>query len=93
MDIVQKELIKTDNGWRTVFLIQLNPEELTKIENSNKNLLKYFKGYEISVEDNFITLSRNFKIMEPWEDETPEAIIKSVQMEIEHRFRKIMDMN
>lgn len=90
MDIVQQELIETAEGWKTAFLINLTPEELLKLKSSNNYLFKYFKGYEVFIDDRSITISRGFKITEPWEDETPEAVVKSIKIEIEHIFRKII---
>ncbi len=90
MDIIPKKLQKTSHGWKTVFSVQLNSDELLQLQNSQELLPKYFKGYEITLEDNILFLSRNFKIMEPWEDETPEAVMESVQMEIKYLFKKII---
>ncbi|MCK9151208.1 efflux RND transporter permease subunit [Methanobacterium alcaliphilum] len=92
MDITQKKLIKTSDGWQVDFLVTLTENEFSKIKLEDKNVLsEYFKGYSFDFHENNVLISRIFFRMEPWEDETPEEMVQSILKEIKDLFRKLIN--
>lgn len=92
MDIIQKKLIKTSAGWHVEFLVILNEKEFSKINLVDVNeLLTHFKGYNVQSHGNNFSVCTDFVKMEPWEDETPEEMAKSILKEIESLFKRLIN--
>ena len=79
MKIVQKELTKTSKGWIVIFLIDLEGQDISQFLNKYS---RYLVDYEIVLKDKNLYLKRYFEKLEPWEDETPEEVVKSIKLEL-----------
>ncbi|QUH23809.1 hypothetical protein HYG87_08580 [Methanobacterium alkalithermotolerans] len=79
MKIIQEDLQKISKGWMVTFFIDLNLKELKLLQDKYS---PYLRDYELIIQDNKVYLKRYFEKLEPWEDETPEAVVKSIELEL-----------
>ncbi|MBU4534618.1 MAG: hypothetical protein KKF16_02040 [Euryarchaeota archaeon] len=79
MKIIQEDLQKISKGWLVTFYIDLNLEELNLLQDKYS---RYLEDYEIIIQNNKVYIKRYFEKLEPWEDETPEAVVKSIKLEL-----------
>ena len=90
MEIVPKKITKTSSGWKFSFLITLTPKELFKYNSKIEKQGIELKGYHLSHENDQLIIEREIKIMEPWEDEIPEALVESLKIEIKLLFGRLI---
>lgn len=79
MKLTLKKVQKTSKGWMVIFLIDLEDQNISLFLNKYS---KYLSDYEIIIKDNKLYLKRYFQKLEPWEDETTQAVIKSIELEL-----------
>ncbi len=85
MNLTLKKLQKTSKGWMVIFLIDLEAKNISLFLNKYS---RYLRDYEIIIKNKKLYLKRYFQRLEPWEDETTEAVVKSIELELKALINK-----
>jgi hypothetical protein len=81
-------LEESGQNWNVRLKVLLTTDELSLID---YEALEDLEDFNIEIKAPIIYFKSFLSIVEPWEDEPLEELIKSIKLEVEHRMRSLLE--
>ena len=80
MQIYVDCLDESNNGWKVRIKVTLSSEEFSRLD---QDRIKNIEDFQIKSKNHALYFKSFLSIVEPWEDEPLEELIKSIKLEIQ----------
>jgi hypothetical protein len=87
MQIYVDCLDESSNGWKVRIKVTLSSEEFSKLD---QDLIRKIEDFQINIKNHALYFNSFLSIVEPWEDEPLEELIKSIKLEVEYHMKRII---
>jgi hypothetical protein len=87
MNIEIESLEKNGKGWNIFLRVELEDTELSKLD---LDALEEVEDYKVYLMGDELFFQGYLEILEPWEDEPLEELLKAIKLEVEYKVNQLL---